>query len=210
MPMPHSPAMAYADAQENRMSVLVIGLILFLGVHVVPTVPAGRAALFARLGEGGYKGAFSVLSLVGLVLIGWGLDLATQSPANIQFWSPPVWTKHLSFALMPFAFILLAAAYIPSHIHDRAKHPMLAGIKIWAFAHLLANGNLVGLLFFGSFLAYAVYDRISVKKRNAPGPLAGKHGGWGGDAAAIAVGLALYAFMLLWGHRVLIGISLVG
>ena len=192
------------------MLVLLIGLVIFLGIHVVPTLPDLKDALRARLGENGYKALFSVASIIGLVLIVWGFGLARQSPANVQLWTPPVWTKHIAFGLMPFAFILLAAAYIPSHIRDRAKHPMLAAVKLWAFVHLLANGDLAGMLLFAAFLAYGVYDRISVKRRGALGPLGSRHGGIGGDIAAVVVGLALYVFMLLWGHRVLIGIPLIG
>lgn len=192
------------------MLVFFLGLIVFFGIHIVPTRPAMKDALRARLGEGGYKILFSLASSVGLVLLILGFVIARHGSGNVQLWVPPVWTKHIAFALMPFAFILLAAAYIPSHIHDRAKHPMLAAIKLWAFAHLLANGDLAGVLLFGAFLAFGVYDRISVKKRGAAGPLGNRHGGVGGDVAAVAVGLALYALMLLWGHRYLIGIPLLG
>lgn len=192
------------------MLVLLIGLVIFLGIHLVPTMPGTRDALRAKLGENGYKGLFSVLSLVGFVLLVWGFGIARQSPANVQLWHPPVWTKHIAFALMPFAFILLAAAYIPSRIRTRAKHPMLAAIKLWAFAHLLANGDLAGILLFAAFLAWGVYDRISVKKRAALGPLGSAQGSLGGDIAAIVVGLVVYAAMLLWGHRLLIGVPLIG
>ena len=192
------------------MVVFLIGLAIFLGIHLVPTMPGTRDALIRRFGENGYKGLFSVLSFVGLVLLVWGFGLARQSPANVQLWAPPVWTKHIAFALMPFAFILLAAAYIPSRIRDHAKHPMLAAIKLWAFAHLLANGDLAGVLLFGAFLAWGVYDRISVKKRGALGPLGRAQGGLGGDIAAIVVGLVVYAAMLLRGHTLLIGVPLIG
>lgn len=191
------------------MLVLVLGLALFLGIHVLPTAPAARAEVRLKLGEGGYKALFSIVSLAGLVLIVWGFGLARHSGANVQLWTPPVWTKHIAFALMPFAFILLVAAYIPSNIRTRAKHPMLAAVKLWALAHLLANGDLAGLLVFASFLAWAVFDRISVKKRGDLGPLGAKRGGLGGDAAAVAVGLAFYVFMLFRGHAWLIGVPLV-
>lgn len=192
------------------MWALVLGLVLFLGVHLVPTAPDLQGRLRAQFGDNGWRGAFSLLSVAGLVLIAWGLGVARASPANVQLWYPPVWTKHLAFALVWVAFVLLAAAYIPSRIRDRAKHPMLAGVKLWAFAHLLANGDLAGVLFFGSFLAWAVYDRISVKKRGAKGPLGEKRGGIGGDVAALAAGSVFYVLMLVWGHPWLIGIRLVG
>lgn len=192
------------------MVVFLAGLVIFLGIHLVPTMPGLRDAWREKLGENGYKGLFTLLSIAGFVLLVWGFGLARQSPANVQLWVPPVWTKHIAFALMPFAFILLAAAYIPSRVRDRAKHPMLASIKLWAFAHLLANGDLVGVILFGTFLAWGVYDRISVKKRNAPGPLGRAQGGLGGDIAAIVVGLVVYAAMLFRGHTLLIGIPLIG
>ncbi|MDB5544009.1 MAG: NnrUfamily protein [Hyphomicrobiales bacterium] len=189
---------------------LILGLILFLGAHLVPTFPKTRASLRLSLGEKGYKGLFSVVSVIGLVLIVYGFGAARTASWNTILWSPPVWTKHIAFLLMWPAFILLAAAYIPSHIHDRAKHPMLAAIKIWALAHLIANGDLAGVLLFASFLAYGVYDRISVKKRQALGPLGRKSGGYFNDAMAVLVGTAAYVFTLLWGHAWLIGLRLVG
>ena len=117
--------------------------------------------------------------------------------------------KHIVFLLMLPVFVLLAAAYIPSNIRRIAKHPMLLAIKIWAFAHLLVNGDLAGILLFGSFLAYGIYDRISVKQRGALGPLGARTGGVSGDIAAFAIGLAAYTFMLVAGHYWFIGIPLI-
>ncbi len=192
------------------MTVLILGLLIFLGVHLVPTSQPARQALVARLGEGQYKIAFAVASLLGFVLIVWGFGMARVSPANVQLWTPPVWTKHIAFLLMWFAFVLLVAAYVPSHIRDKAKHPMLAAVKIWALAHLIANGDLVGIVLFVSFLAWAVYDRISVKKRGALGPLGAKHGGVAQDVIVVVVGTLAYLAMLFWGHPWLIGVRLVG
>jgi uncharacterized membrane protein len=192
------------------MLVLIAGLVVFLGIHLVPSLANARASLVGRFGEGGYKAFFSIASAIGLVLIVWGFGLARGSSADIQVWSPPTWTKHIAFALMWPAFILLVAAYVPSHIRDRAKHPMLAAIKIWALAHLLANGDLAGLLLFGAFLAFGVYDRISVKRRGATGPLGTRHGGVVSDISVVVIGTALYVAMLVWGHPYLIGVHLVG
>ncbi|MDE2365216.1 MAG: NnrU family protein [Hyphomicrobiales bacterium] len=192
------------------MTVLVLGLIVFLGVHLVPTSAPGRAQLVAKLGAGGYKIGFSVASLIGFVLIVYGMGLARGSAADLQIWQPPVFMRHITFLLMWFSFVLLVAAYVPSHIRDKAKHPMLAAVKIWALAHLLANGDLAGLVLFGSFLAWAVYDRISVKKRGAPGPLGDRHGGFVNDLIVLVVGTALYLAMFMWGHAHLIGIPLTG
>lgn len=190
------------------MTVLILGLLIFLGVHLVPTSPPSRKALIEKLGEGGYKGAFALLSLLGFVLIVWGVGLARGSAVDIRLWTPPVWTKHIAFLLMWFAFVLLAAAYVPSHIRDKAKHPMLAAVKVWALAHLIANGDLVALLLFGGFMAWAVYDRISVKKRGALGPLGARHGGIVNDVVVVAIGTLAYLGMLFWGHTHLIGIPL--
>ena len=186
------------------MTLLILGLILFLGVHLVPVATGLRERLVTALGQGGYMGLFSLISLAGLILIVWGFG---QRPF-IALWDPPGWTRHVAFLLMLPALILLAAAYIPSRIRTAAKHPMLAAIKLWALAHLLANGDLGSLLLFGGFLAFGVIDRISVKRRSALGPLGERQGGLGGDLAAIGVGLAAYAFMLFWGHEHLIGVPL--
>ena len=188
---------------------LVAGLIVFHGVHLVPTRPSFREALRARLGAGSYQALFSLVSFAGLALIVWGYGEArTLGRMNPQLWVPPVWTKHITYLLMLPAFILLAAAYIPSRIRTAAKHPMLAAIKLWAFGHLLVRGDLASLLLFGSFLAFGVYDRISVKKRGALGPLGAAAGTARGDVFAIVAGLVAYAAMLVWGHSALIGVPL--
>jgi uncharacterized membrane protein len=179
------------------MTFLISGLILFFSAHLVPTVPAWRASLVARFGEGGYKLGFSLAAGLGLVLIGLGVSAARGSAADPQLWQPPLWTRHLAFAVMLPAFILIVSAYIPSRIRDKTRHPMLAAVAFWAAAHLAANGDLVALLLFGSFLAFALYDWISVAGRAPTRALAR---GWGGDGAAIVVGLALWAATLFWLH----------
>jgi len=194
------------------MLLLVLGLILFLSVHLVPTRVELRDALVKGLGEGPYKLAFSLVSLAGLALIVLGYHKLQVMPGkNPILWNAPVWTRHAAFTLMLPAMILLVAAYIPSRIRTAARHPMLAAVKIWALAHLIANGDLGSILLFGSFLAWAVLDRISVKKRNALGPLgAAKPASILNDVAVVAIGLALYYGMLRWGHTYLIGVPLIG
>jgi len=195
------------------MLLLLAGLGLFILIHLVPTSPDLRQSLHDRLGEGMYKAVFSIASFAGLALIVLGYHKLQVMPGkNPRLWDAEgmVWTRHTAFALMLPAFILLAAAYIPSRIRTAAKHPMLAAVKIWALAHLIANGDLGSLVLFGSLLAWAVYDRLSVKKRNAMGPLGRKTGGLGGDFAAVLVGLVLYGAMLKWGHALLIGVPLMG
>jgi len=192
------------------MVLLVLGLILFIGLHLVPTVPDLRRGLADRFGDGAYKVAFSVLSLVGFLLIVYGYHKLQVMPGkNPQLWAPPTWTRHIAFLLMLPAMIFLVAAYVPSRIRTALKNPMLAAIKVWALAHLLANGDLGSLLLFGSFLAFAIYDRISVKQREALGPLGAKTGTLSGDVMVIGIGVALYAVMLTVGHPLLIGVPLV-
>lgn len=190
------------------MTLLVAGLILFYAIHLVPTRPALRQSMVGSLGEGGYKGVFTVVSLIGFVLIVYGYGQAKIAPSSVnpQLWVPPTWTRHVAYLLMLFAFILIVAAYVPSRIRDKAKHPMLAAIKVWALAHLLVRGDLAGVALFGSFLAWAVYDRISVKHRaNARGPLGNAPGTARGDVIVVVAGLALYAFTIVIGHAWLIG-----
>ena len=120
----------------NAMALLLFGLVVFFAIHTVPMLPAFRAAVLARTGRGAYMGLFSLISLLGLILIviGYG-ELRTQGAANPELWVPPSWTRHLAFLLMLFSFVLFTAAYVPSRIRDAVGHPMLVAVKIWAFAH---------------------------------------------------------------------------
>jgi uncharacterized membrane protein len=192
-----------------RMWMLIAGLLLFFAVHLVPTRPELRARVVGSIGSGPYMGLFALVSLAALALIvlGYG-QMQGLARGNPQLWVPPAWTRHLTMLLMLPAVILLVAAYVPSRIRTAVRHPMLAAVKLWAFAHLLTNGDLASVLLFGSFLAYGVYDRISVRQRAALGPLGTASGGVAQDAAAIAGGLALYAFLLVWGHRWITGVPL--
>jgi uncharacterized membrane protein len=191
------------------MAFLIAGLALFIVVHLVPTRPSLRAGLVGTLGPGIYRGLFALVSIAGLVLIvlGYGY-MQGLGRGNPQLWVPPVWIKHVVFLLMIPAMILLVAAYVPSRIRTAVGHPMLTALMIWAFAHLLANGDLASVLLFGSFLGFAVYDRISVIGRLSPGPLGNAKGGALHDIVVIAVGLALYALALFWGHAKLTGVAL--
>ncbi|MET0406906.1 MAG: NnrU family protein [Hyphomicrobium sp.] len=191
------------------MMVLIVGLILFLGLHLLPTSPELRDALKERLGETPYKILFSLLSLAGIVVIVLGFHKLQLHPGkNPILWDPPIWTRHIAVALMLPAMILLVASLIPSRIRTATRHPMLIAIKTWALAHLLANGDLAALLLFGSFLAFAVYDRISVKKRGALGPLGtAKPASPLNDVLVVVIGVALYAALLFGGHQWLIGVS---
>ena len=192
------------------MLTLVSGLALFIAAHVIPTMPDVRAGLRQRFGNTGYQVLFSVASLVGLAVLVLGWRQLAQSGGNPQIWYPPVWTRHIALLLMLPAMVLLVAAYVPSRIRSRLKHPMLTAVKVWALAHLLANGDLAGMIVFGSILAYAVYDRISLKRRPAGsglGPLGAKTGGVSGDILAVVLGVALYAVLVLGGHYYLFGVA---
>jgi uncharacterized membrane protein len=148
--------------------ILIAGLALFLGVHTLTTLRGPRAKVIARLGEGGYKILYTLVSFAGLALIAWGFSVY-RATGWINVWYPPVALRHLVLALMLPAVILVVASYIRGRIYTTVKHPMLAGVKLWALLHLLANGDLGSIILFGSILAWAVYDRISLKRREDPG-----------------------------------------
>lgn len=192
------------------MMALIVGLALFLGIHLLPTNPALREGLVARFGAGAYKIGFSLVSLIGLVVIVLGYyKMQHLYPGkNPVLFDAPVWMRHITLALMLPAMIFLVAAQIPSRIRNAVRHPMLVAIKLWALGHLLANGDVASLLLFGSFLAYAVYDRISVKKRGALGPLGAKQpGSIVNDVLVVVIGVALYLALLYGGHAWLFGVA---
>jgi uncharacterized membrane protein len=188
------------------MPLLIAGLVLFLGVHSVAIVaPSFRNRTIQRMGEGAWKGLYALISLAGFVLICYGFGLARQAP--VVLYSPPTWLRHLALLVMLPVFPLLIAAYLPGRIKTAAKHPMLAAVKFWAFAHLLANGSLADVLLFGGFLAWAVVDRISVKRRATPQVLRTAPPGPWNDAIAVVLGLAVYALLIGWAHVRLFGVS---
>ncbi len=189
--------------------VMIAGLVLFLGVHTLTTQREARARLIATVGEGGYKIGYALVSLAGLVLIVWGFS-HYRATGWIEVWSPPKALKHLNVALMLPAVILVVAAYLRGRIYAAVKHPMLAGVKLWAFGHLLANGDLGGIILFGSFLAWAVFDRISLKRRADPGAPPIPAGGVTNDLIAVAVGIVIYLALAFAFHPVVIGVPVVG
>jgi len=193
------------------MTVLVLGLVVFLGLHSVSIVaPGWRAARIAGWGVGPWKGGYSIAAAVGLVLIVVGYGLARQSP--VVLWSPPPALRHVALLLMLPVFPLLLAAYLPGRIQRATRHPMLLATKLWATAHLIANGTLADAVLFGAVLLWAVADRISVKRRaplqahGAPAaPSRARN-----DVIAIAAGLAIYAVFVFGLHRVLFGVAPIG
>lgn len=191
------------------MPLLIIGLVLFLGVHSVAIVsPSLRARTIHRLGERAWRSLYALPSLVGFVLICYGFGLARQAP--VILYSPPTWLRHAAPIIMLPVFPLVIAAYLPGRIKAAAKHPMLAAVKFWAFAHLLANGSLADVLLFGGFLGWAVADRISLKRRSAPQILRTAPPGPWNDVIAVALGFAIYALLIGWAHVRLFGVSPLG
>lgn len=190
------------------MTLLLIGLIVFLGIHSVAIVaPGWRDAQAARLGELPWKAIYAVVALVGLVLLVQGYGIARASPTVL--YTPPTFLRHLAALLMLPVFVLLIAAYAPGRISAATKHPMLLAVKLWATAHLLANGTLADVLLFGGFLVWAVADRISLKQRPAratPGAPPAR----ANDAIAVVGGLALYALFVWRLHLWWIGVSPLG
>jgi uncharacterized membrane protein len=186
------------------MTLLLLGIAIFLGVHLLPSLPELRDRLIGRLGKNPYRGLFSLLSALGFVLIVWGFARAPF----LQVWTPPSWTRYLAMLLMLPVFILLIAAYLPGKIKATVKHPFLVAIKTWALAHLVANGDLASMVLFGSFLAYAVIDRIGLKHRPATGlfTVGGVPESPRNDIIAVAGGLVLYVVFLIWLHPLLIGV----
>ena len=188
---------------------MILGLVLFLGVHTLPAQRGLRARMIGALGEGGYKIGYALVSLAGLALIVWGFA-HYRATGWIDVWTPPKALKHITVALMLPAVILVVAAFIRGRIYTTLKHPMLAGIKLWAAAHLLANGDLGSIILFGSFLGWAVFDRISLKRRADAGAPPIPVGGAGNDLIAVAVGIVAYLALAFAFHPVVIGVPVVG
>lgn len=188
------------------MILFVAGLGLFLGVHSISIFNrAWRDTMVARLGEGPWKGLYSLASLAGFALLCYGYGLARADP--VVLYAPPAFLRHVALLLLLPVFPLLASVYLPGHLKARARHPMLLATKLWATAHLLVNGNLADVLLFGGFLAWAIADRVAVKRRPQTLVVLGP-GAWRNDALAVVVGLALYAGFVGWLHARLIGVAL--
>ena len=185
------------------MTLFLLRLFIFFGAHLFTAFARGaRSALIRKIGAGPYKGTYSLVSLAGFVCIVLGWRTADAS----VLYTTPEWTRHFVYLLVLIAFILLAAAYAPAgKIAASVRHPMLAAVKLWAFAHLLVNGEVRSVILFGAFLAYAVVDRIAVKRRDAPTRAAGPARN---DIIAVVVGVAAYAFVALFAHRYIAGVAL--
>jgi uncharacterized membrane protein len=191
------------------LAILVVGLVVFIGPHVFVTMRAQRAAVIARIGEGTYKGLMAVASLLGLILIAYGFG-QYRATNWVDVWYPPRWTYYITQFLMWPASIFVVAAYIRGNIWRTLRHPMLVGVKTWAVAHLISNGDLGSILLFGSFLAWAGYDRITLKRRTDAGAPPIPAGGLRNDIIAFVVGTVLYLALGLVFHPLVIGHAVFG
>ena len=188
------------------MGLLILGLVIFLGVHSVRIVADGwRAAMVARLGASTWKGLVAVLSAVGLGLVVWGFSLARKQP--VEMWWPPTFMRHVAWLLTLVAFVLLAAAYVPRNaIKARLHHPMVLAVAVWAVAHLLANGNVAHGVLFGSFLLWSLLSFRAARGRDRAAQTVYQAGTVAGTVITLVVGAAAWALFAFWAHGVLMGI----
>ena len=190
------------------MAMLIAGLALFLGVHSISIISAPwRDRMVARIGIMPWQGIYSLLSIIGFVLIINGYGMARLDA--LVLYHPPEWLRYVAIFLLIFIFPLLLATYLPGRIRQVTKHPMLAATKIWAFAHLLANGSLADVILFGAFLTWAIVNRISLKRR-MPLPVPDAMTSRFNDVIAVIGGLVLYGIFVLWLHAHLFGVSPLG
>lgn len=189
---------------------LILGLIIFLGAHSVRIVAdEWRTRTIQRIGAQPWKGLFSLVSLLGFALIVWGFGQARQQP--VQLWAPPIALRHLASLLTLIAFVLLAAAYVPGNgIKARLHHPMVLSVKVWALAHLLANGNVAHVVLFGSFLVWAILDFSSSRRRDVETGARYASGTAGATGITVAIGVGAWIGFALWLHGLLIGVRPVG
>lgn len=188
------------------MGILVLGLILFIGVHSIRMVAAPwRAAQIERFGRQGWRAAYALLSGVGIVLAVYGYGLARRNP--VQVWTPPLWMSHVTALLTAIAFILLTAPYVRGNHFKRALgHPFLCGAALWAFAHLLSNGTLNAIVLFGVFLVWSLLDTRSERRRDREAGVVYPEGVVSRDVLVVVIGLVAWAIFAFWLHAVLIGV----
>jgi uncharacterized membrane protein len=188
------------------MAVLILGLLLFLGVHSTRIVADGwRTATIARIGDKPWKGLYTLASIAGFVLIVWGFGIARRNP--VFLWEAPMAMRHVAGLLVLVAFILLAATYVPRNaIKARLHHPMVLAVKAWALAHLLSNGNLADVVLFGSFLVWAALSFRAARQRDRVAGTVYAPGTASGTAITVVVGIAAWAVFAFWAHGLLFGV----
>jgi uncharacterized membrane protein len=192
------------------MTILVLGLIIFLGLHSTRIVSeGGREKAIARLGEGAWKGIYSLLSAVGFVLIVWGFAEARYDAPTL--WSPLPGARHATIFLMLVAMVLLAAyLFKQSHITAAVHHPMVWSVAVFGLAHLIANGSAADVVLFGAFFVWALADLVSAYARDRRDGAAYPESQWSATIGAIVVGIALWAVIAFWLHHWLFGVSPLG
>ena len=188
------------------MAYLIFGLLVFLGAHSVRIVADDwRTRTMVRFGELPWKALYSAVSILGLALVVWGFGLARHQP--VQLWSPPTGMRHLAALLTLVSFTLLVAAYVPGNsIKARLHHPMVLGVKVWALAHLLANGNLAHVILFGSLLLWSIFNFAAARRRDRSGGIQYPRGSAGATATTVLAGLGAWLAFALWLHGLLIGV----
>jgi len=191
------------------LAIMILGLAVFIGTHLVTTQRGTRAGLIARYGEGTYKTVYSVASAIGIVLIAWGFA-RYRAAGYIPVWDPPSWTRHVTVLLVWPAIIFFYAAYSPGRIKIMLKHPMLVGTKLWAVAHLISNGDLGSIILFGAILGWAVFDRITLKRRTDPGAPPIPVGGVRQDVMAVVIGTVIYLALGFLFHPYVVGVPAFG
>ena len=189
------------------MTALILGLVLFFGIHSTRIVADGtRSAFIAKHGANAWKGLYTVLSLTGFALLVWGYGLARQQP-TVLWAAPPVWTKHLAALLTLIAFVLVSAAYVPGNgLKAKLHHPMTLGVKVWAFAHLIANNTLADLLLFGGFLVWSIVLFASARRRDRAAGTSYPPGTALRSVLTVVVGVVQWTVFAFWAHRWLIGV----
>ena len=192
------------------MALLIAGLILFLGAHSTRVFADDwRTRTLERIGELKWKGLVTALSIAGFVLMIVGYDQARMTP--IALWQPPLWTRHVAVLFNLLAFVLVAAAYVPRNIiKSKIGHPMIAGVKIWALAHLLANGTLADVLLFGTFLMWAVLDFRVSRRRDRMNATVYPSAAMANSLLTLVVGLGAGVVFMLWLHVRWVGVSPLG
>ena len=189
------------------MALLILGLVIFLGVHSIRVFASDwRRRQITRFGDGPWKGMYALTSVIGLVLIVVGFGAARMNP--VLLYGPPAWLRHLNSVFTLIAFVLVAAAYVPgNHLKQWIGHPMLAGVKAWALGHLLSIGMLRDVVLFGAFLAWAILDFVTSRRRDRASGTEYPAGTVGGDVVTVVVGVIAWALVAFWLHQLLIGMN---